>query len=52
MVSVEPEPDDSDLPFTLKPLIAEVAADAAAAQSMPIANAVEGLPTASIQLLE
>lgn len=52
VVSVEPEPDDSERPFTLKPLIADVAVDAAAAQSMPIANAVESLPTASIQLIE
>lgn len=52
VVSIEPEPDDSERPFTLKPLIADVAENAAAAQSMPIENAIESLPTATVRLLE
>lgn len=52
VVSVEPEPDDSERPFTLKPLIADVPEDAAAAQSMPIVNAIETRPTATVLLLE
>ncbi len=52
VVSVEPEPDDSERPFTLKPLAVDVAENAAAAQSMQIGNAIDRLPTATVRLVE
>ena len=45
VISVEPEPDDSPLPFTLKPLVGTIPADAADHVTYPVGNNASGFPT-------
>lgn len=52
VVSIEPEPDDSPLPFTLKPLVAEISPVAATHQSLAMELNLGSLPRATITLLE
>lgn len=52
VISVEPEPDDSPAPFTLKPLAAEIAAAAASHQVMSMELGTGLAPTASVTLHE
>jgi len=51
VVTVEPQPDDSPTPFTLKPLAAEVPEDAATMHSFEMINQAEGFPSVELHLL-
>lgn len=45
VISIEPSPDDSPAPFTLKPLLAAIAADAVDHITYSLANQASGFPT-------
>jgi hypothetical protein len=45
VISVEPEPDDSPAPFTLKPLVGSIPADAVDHRTYALGNNVMSLPT-------
>ena len=45
VISIEPAPDDSDAPFTLKPLVATIAADATDHVTYSIPTNLESFPT-------
>ncbi len=47
VISVEPDPDDSAAPFTLKPLVGQVADDAADHENLTLDNNAVDLPTGS-----
>ncbi len=51
VVSIEPEPDDSPSPFTLKLLVADVQANAADRQTFAMDNNHEAFPSISVDLL-
>lgn len=51
VISVEPQPDDSPAPFSLKPLVGSIAAEAATHQVLPMELGNGPLPTASVSLL-
>ena len=47
VISVEPSPDDSPAPFTLKPLVAQISADATDHTTYQLGNNATGLPSGS-----
>lgn len=51
VISVEPAPDDSANPFTLKPLVGMIPADLADHVSYPMQQNLDNLPTLQVQLL-
>jgi|GEM_PF-1116213 len=52
VITVEPEPDDSAAPFTLKPLLGEVSPAAATHQTLPMTAQADTFPTATAHLVE
>ena len=52
VVTIEPEPDFDDGPFTLRPLTADVDPMAATMQSMSMTLQIETFPTATVVLVE
>ena len=51
VISIEPSPDDSPAPFLLKPLVAEVPADAIAHAAQSLDNHAESFPTMTATLV-
>ena len=47
VISIEPDPDDSTVPFTLKPLVGAIAADAVDHVTYAVGNNAAGFPTGS-----
>ena len=47
VISVEPEPDDSSAPFTLKPLVGPIPADAVDHETYTVGNNIMSFPTGS-----
>ncbi len=47
VISIEPEPDDGSGPFTLKPLVGPIAADAVDHMTYSMGNNASGFPTGS-----
>ena len=47
VISIEPDPDDSTAPFTLKPLVGAIAADAVDHVTYSVGNNAAGFPTGS-----
>ena len=52
VITIEPEPDDSAAPFTLKPLLGEVSPVAATHQTMPMMVQGDTFPTATAYLVD
>jgi hypothetical protein len=51
VISIEPDSDDSPLPFELKPLVGDIAATAVDHTNLPLTNNASVFPSATVQLL-
>ena len=52
VISIEPDPDDSPDPFTLKPLMDGDIEDVGPAVSQSLANIADGFPTATVEIID
>ena len=50
VISIEPDPDDSTAPFTLKPIVGAIAADAVDHVTYSVGNNAAGFPTGSARI--